>query len=277
MKAIYKILIVVTLLVSNINFAQNNNLNFINGFKYAFYSGPTELEYIANNAINKLGLIALPKDSDQWPEEAKNNPCLNSQWRTIINSAFGSGAKCNLQILDCLNVVLYDETNTASGFGASFDKNVNVASNRAFDNFKHFKYSYDKSITKTIAYPEVENISMDENELKSYFDSKKSDPIEGIYKTYKSDSNYKLGIIKVADKLKAIVIESDLPQWKKGDVKMIFESTALDDVFSVKYYMGDKTSIETFANLVGGLITVELKNQTGGNDNIKLLKLYPKS
>jgi hypothetical protein len=277
MKVTYRILIVIILLSSNINFAQKNNLNFLNGMKYAFYSGPSELEYIANNAINGLGLVALPKDINQWPEEAKTSPCLNSQWRTIINSAFGSGAKCNLQILDCLNVVLYDETNTASGFGASFEKNVNVASNRAFDNFKHFKYSYNKSITKTIAYPEVENISMDENELKSYFDSTKLDPIEGIYKTYKSDSNYKLGIIKVADKFKAIIIESNLPQWRKGDIKIVFESTAAEGVFSIKYYMADKTSIETFANSIGGLITVELKNQTGENDDIKLLKLYPKN
>lgn len=277
MKVIYKILIITLFLSSNINFAQKNNLTFLNGMKYAFYSGPNELEYIANNAINKLGLIALPKDSNQWPEEAKTNPCLNSQWRTIIESAFGSGAKCNLQILDCLNAVLYDETNTASGFGASFEKNVNVASNRAFDNFKHFKYSYDMSITKTIKYPEVENINMDENDLKSYFDSTKLDPIEGIYKTYKSDSNYKLGIFKVADKFKAIVFESNLPQWHKGDVKIIFESTAAEGVFSVKYYMGNKTSIETFANLVGGLINVEIKNQTGENIDVKLLKLYPKN
>lgn len=277
MKVTYRILIMIILLSSNINFAQKNNLNFLNGVKYGAYSGPSNLEYIANNAINKLGLIALPKDINQWPEEAKTNPCLNTLWRTVITDAFGSGAKCNLQILDCLNIVLYDETNTASGFGASFEKNTNVASNRAFDNFKNFKYSYNKSITKTIAYPEVENISMGENELKSYFDSAVLEPIEGIYKTYKSDSSYKLGIIKVADKLKAIVIESDLPQWKKGDVKMIFESTALNDVFSIKYYMADKTSIETFANLTGGLITVELKNQTGENEDIKLLKLYPKN
>lgn len=277
MKVTYRILIAILLLSSNINFAQKNNLTFLNGMKYAFYSGSDELEYIANNAINKLGLIALPKDSNQWPEEAKTNPCLNSQWRTIIKSAFGSGAKCNLQILDCLNVVLYDETNTASGFGASFEKNVNVASNRAFDNFKNFKYSYDKSITSTIKYPEVENINMDENNLKSYFDATKLDPIEGVYKTYQSDSNYKLGIIKVADKFKAIVIESNLPQWHKGDVKIVFESTAAEGVFSVKYYMGDKTSIETFANLVGGLINVEIKNQTGENNDLKLLKLYPKN
>jgi hypothetical protein len=39
----------------------------------------------------------------------------------------------------------------------------------------------------------------------------------------------------------------------------------------------DKTSIETFANLEGGLINIEFKNPNGENEDIKLLKLYPKN
>ena len=44
-----------------------------------------------------------------------------------------------------------------------------------------------------------------------------------------------------------------------------------------KYFMGDKTSIETFANLEGGLINIEMKNPNGENNDLKLLKLYPKN
>ena len=277
MKLIHKTLILTLLFASNLNYAQKNNLNFLNGMKYASYSGPADYEYIAISQISKTGIIMLSHNTDEWPKEAQVNNCLIGHWNLIINGGFGSGAKATLQISNCYNVVVYDKTNTASGFGASFDKNMNIATKRAFDSFKNFNHSYDESLTKTITYPEVENIKMDENELKSYFDSTTLDPIEGIYKTYKSDSNYKLGIIKVSDKLKAVIIESDLPQWKKGDVKVIFESTAVEGVYSIKYYMGDKTSIETFANLEGGLITVEIKNTTGENEDIKLLKLYPKS
>lgn len=276
MKVTYRILMVVLLLSSNINFAQNNNLNFLNGMKYASYSGPADYEYIAISQISKIGLIILSHNNNEWPKEAQMNNCLIGHWNLIINGGFGSGAKATLQISNCYNVAVYDKTNTASGFGASFDKNTNIATQRAFDSFKNFNHSYNESFTKTITYPEVENIKMDENELKSYFDSTILEPIEGIYKTYKSDSNYKLGIIKVGDKLKAIIIESDLPQWKKGDVKMIFESTAVEDVYSIRYYLADKTFIETFAKLEGGLITVEFKNQTGEDEDIQLLKLYPK-
>jgi hypothetical protein len=238
--------------------------------------GTSDYENIAISTISKLGLTMLSQNDNEWPQEAKANPCLIGYWDLIIKDAFGSGAKANLKISNCENVALYDKTNTASSFGASYDKNADIASERAFDNFKKFAYAYDVSLTKKITYPEVENINMDENNLKSYYDSTELDRIEGIYKSYKSDFNYKLGIIKDADKFKAIIVESDLPQWKNGDVKMIFESTALEDVFSVKYYMADKTSIETFANVEGGLITVEFKNLTGQNEDLKLLKLYPK-
>ena len=275
-KNMLRLVIFITFLSTNLNFAQNKDLNFLNGMKYASYSGASEYENIAISKISKLGITMLSQNANEWPQEAKTNPCLIGYWDLIIKDAFGSGAKANLKISDCDNIALYDKTNTASGFGASYDKNADVSSERAFDNFKNFAYAYDVSLTKKIAYPAVENINMDENKLKSYLDSNKLDPIEGIYKTYKSDFNYKLGIIRVADNFKAIIIESDLPQWEKGEVKMIFESTALEDVFSVKYYMADKTSIETFANLEGGLIKVEFKNQTGESQDINLLKLYPK-
>ena len=275
-KTLFLKLILIILLSSNINYAQKNNLDFLNGMKYAGYIGPADYENIAISTISKMGLIVLSQNREQWPKEAQINQCLIGVWNLAINGGFGSGAKATLQISNCFNVVLYDKTNTASGFGASFDNNANTASHRAFDNFKKFTYAYDNSLTKTISYPESENINLGENELKTYFDSTKLDPIEGIYKTYKSETNYKLGIIKVADKFKAIIIESDLPQWKKGDVKMIFEGTALEDVFSVKYFMADKTAIETFANLAGGLLKIEFNNQTEKNEDINLLKLYPK-
>lgn len=277
MKLIYRLLIVATILSSQTNFAQNNNLNFLNGMKYASYSGPEDYEYIAISTVSKMGLTMLSHNNNEWPKEAQMNSCLIGYWNLIIDGAFGSGAKATLQISNCYNVAVYNKTNTASGFGASFDKNMNIAAQRAFDNFKSFTHSYDNSLTKTITYPEVENINMDENKLKSYFDTAKLDPIEGIYKTYKSETNYKVGIIKVGDKYKAVIIESDFPQWKKGDVKADLESTAVEDVYSIKYFLGDKTSLETFANLVGGLMTVELKNSTGENDNLKFLKLYPKN
>jgi hypothetical protein len=277
MKLKYRMFLLIVILSSNTNFAQKTELNFLGGMKYASYNGPDASGYAASSAINKLGLTTLSNNDSEWPKEAQLNECLVGYWNLIIKSGFGSGAKANLQISNCLGEVVYDNTNTASGYAASFDRNVNTASERAFENFKNVTYTYDKSLTKIIAFPEVENINMTENEIKTYLDSSKLDPIEGIFKSYKSDVNYKVGIIKVGDNYKAIIIDSDYPQWKKGDVKAVFESTAAEGVFAVNYFMGDKTSLETFANVEGGLINIEMKDAQGEGSDMNLLKLYPKN
>ena len=155
--------------------------------------------------------------------------------------------------------------------------NYKGALSKTLSKLKSKEYFFSPQLTPKIEFAEVENINKNENELKIYFDSTKLYPIEGIYKSYKSETNYKLGLIKVGDLYKAIIIESDYPQWKKGDVKAIFESTAAEGVFSTKWYLSNKTSIETFANLEGGLINIEMKNSNGESDDLKLLKLYPKN
>lgn len=278
MKLLNKIFVILIFMFSIVNFAQENDLNFLNGMKYATYYGPEVYQSYAAVAIHNLGLNMLPNDKNEWPKEAKSNPCLIGVWTATGRGGMGFTAKVSLQISNCFKVVLYDKTNTASKFAvASLQVNEQIAYARAFDNFKDFKYVYDESLTPTIEYPEVENINKNETELKAYFDSTKLESIEGIFKSYKSDWNFKLGIIKDGDKIKGIIIESDLIQWKKGDVKAIFESTAVENVFSVKWFDAEKKSMETFANFEGGLINIEFKNANGENEDLKLLKLYPKN
>ena len=278
MKNTHKILIVLMLLLSNINFAQE-----FNGYKYIVVSNldygvkgkdPYGVQQSVVNYFRTRGFQVISGGDGTWskslqPNDLKFNKCLGLF--VGISHKASPSYEVTLNFLNCKKESIKQLTGKAS---ANFDN----ALKRIFTQLdENPTYTFDESLTPNIIYPEVENINKDENELKSYFDSTKLDPIEGIYKTYKSDSNYKLGIIKVEDKYKAIILESDFLQWKKGDVKAIFESTAADGVFSSKWYIADKTSIETFANLEGGLITVELKNPKGENDDTKLLKLYPKN
>jgi hypothetical protein len=278
MKKIHKTLIVLMLILSNINFAQE-----FNGYKYIVVSN---LDYgvkgkdtygvqqsVVNYFTARRFQVIFGGDGtwseSLYPKDFNFNRCLG----LFVGIAHKASPpyEVTLNFLNCKNESIKQLTGKAS---ANFDN----ALKRIFTQLdENPTYTFDESRTPKISYPEVENIDKDENELKVYFDSTKLDPIEGIYKTYKSDSNYKLGIIKVEDKYKAIILESDFLQWKKGDVKAIFESTAAEGVFSAKWYMGDKTSLETFANLEGGLINIEIKGPKGENEDIKLLKLYPKN
>ena len=105
------------------------------------------------------------------------------------------------------------------------------------------------------------------------------DPIEGIYKVYQTGNitYYKFGIIKHDNKFKAIIIESDLKQWKQGEVKAIFEQSSMRGFYSVRWYMADKTPQETFGSITNNaLLSIELKNpKTGEKEEDKFIKMYP--
>ena len=285
MKKTHKTLIFLMLILSNISFAQE-----FNGFKYLVVSnhnnksvGDDEYFLCSNSRdyFKTKGLILVQEQNI--PEELRSNPCL--ALKLEIRSDFSRGFANNLtygvsmDFRDCLENSIKKLRNTSSNELASDQKNYDKSLKRCFNDLDKTleNYFFDSILTPKVEFNEVENINKDEITLKSYYDNTKLDPIEGIYKTYKSDSNYKLGLIKDGELYKAIIIESDFPHWIKGDVKAIFESTAAEGVFSTKFYLDNKTSIETFANLEGGLINIEIKKPNGENDDLKLLRLYPKN
>jgi hypothetical protein len=248
------------------------------GYKYIVVSKPDygrlgkdkyKIGYnIANYFRKKKYEVIFGNDTELFPNELKFNPCLG----LIVNINHPSSPpyEVTVNFINCKNESVKEITGKAS---ASFEN----ALNRIFNQLDKIEtYSFNGELSPKFDFPTVENINKTEDELKSYFDSAKLDPIEGIYKSYKSKSSYKIAILKINDIYKAIIIESDFPHWQRGDVKSIFETTTVEGVYSAKFFLANKTSIETFANIEGGLFTVELKNSDGSDDNLIFLKLYPK-
>lgn len=277
MKHIY--LLFILFFVTQISLGQD--LTKLNGFKYGIVddiiyegsrSNDLEFKEKISDALREFGITPLYQN-DIFPNDLKQNPCLGV---LVANMFFrgGNGSVpayfSKLNFVDCKGrIALIIELRHQGNYKGALSKTLS--------RLKSKEYFFSPQLTPKIEFAEVENINKNENELKVHFDSTKLDPIEGIYKSYKSETNYKLGLLKVGDLYKAIIIESDFPQWKKGDVKAIFEITAAEGVFSTKWYLGNKTSIETFANLEGGLINIEMKNSNGESNDLKLLKLYPKN
>lgn len=271
MKKTGKLLFFLILLISNINIAQE-----FNGYKYIVVSNLLNYnkkeytddyfkisEQVSDYFIKKNMIVIKGFDTEK-PRELEFNPCLG-----LYVNVVDLGKALLLEFFNCKNEKI------KSVFQK--DRYTRTILLKIFEELdQNPTYAYDHKLTPFFEFPTVENINKNENELKAYFDSTKIDDIEGIFKTYQSDINYKLGIFKDGDLYKAIIVESDYTQWKKGDVKAIFESTAAEGVFSTTYFMGDKTSKETFSNLEGGLITIELKGKDGKNDDMKLLRLYPR-
>ena len=274
-----KKLILLLLFIPLVSFGQSN-MSLLSGMKYVIYKTNMEEGFVDGllvSNVEKLGLKVIDYNNrNNWPKEAISNPCLVSEWVVFIEGGFSQNAKTELTIKNCLNKIIYQVQKKASGYGARFSKNVRTSSTKVFREFEDFKYFYNEKLTPFIEYPEVENISIEENSFKDYLENNLINTIEGVFKTYKAKTSYKLGIVKNEDTFKALILESELKQWKKGDVKAIFVSTAVDGVYSVQYFLSDKTSIETFANVEGGLITIEFDDVNEVDANIRLLRMFPK-
>jgi hypothetical protein len=270
MKQINKIIIGLILILSNMNFAQE-----LDGYKYVVIDNKDfrtskdtygTSENLAQFFKSKGYEIIIGRDNLIYPTDLNLNICK----ALFVNYAIFNSTiviyfyNCKKELIKTYN---YSSSQNLKDNLNGFFEEMNKLEN----------HSYNENLTPIIQVPvNVQKYSKNEIELKSYYDTNKIDLIEGIYKSYKSDEYYKLGIVKVGDIYKAIVLESNKSIWGIGEIKVEFESTAVDGVFSLKYYDGNKNLIETFSNLEGGLLTIELKKPNGEDNNMKFLKIYPK-
>lgn len=265
----------------------------LNGFKYGLVSpliyqdGSRDkygLEAKAISSLKELGIKYLDNgNTKDWPNDAIEEPCLIAYVRIMdgnMPNAWNCGSvrvqieTCNNQIIS--NVLLKSKNAICnSPYECCYYKWGEAISTY----FKNQTYTYNPTLNKLkTVYPEVEKTNETEETINTYLSSNKIDFLEGIYKSYQTEvmSYYKMGIIKKDGKYKAIIIESDNKLWKQGEVKAVFEQSSMKGVYSVKWYLGDKTSLETFAYMEDeALLTVELLDQKGKKTQQKFIKMYP--
>ena len=232
------------------------------------------------NELTKKGLIILGETRDNWPKEAKNDQCLIGRWfPTHEPGAFGEAAKSGFVVKNCKGEIVFESHSSASHLGYYYDNNVRLAMEKAFKPISSMHYQFNLTLKPEIEYPLVETTSENEESIKKYLESNKLETIEGIYKSYQSDNlaNYRIGIIKKNDMFKAIILESDLVQWKPGEVKAIFEQSSMRGIYSVKWYLANKTPYETFSSMDNeALLTIELKDPKTGEKRLdKFIKMFP--
>jgi len=109
-----------------------------------------------------------------------------------------------------------------------------------------------------------------ESSLTEYYDTKSLHPLEGIYKS--GDGTFTIGIKKYDKLFKGIVIDSNYPHWKVGEVKVVFNFTATSEVYSITYYMNDKSESNSFARIENnGLLSIPINNIA----EVSYVKMYP--
>ncbi len=255
------------------------------GYKYVYVdvitynSGEKDVYGITsslNNNFSKKGFIVLSLNTDNWPEEARGNPCL-VMFCSPSNPYNNINSKVGITITNCRNEIIFDKDALSINWIDDFQDNVNRALKNCLVSLDKISYHFDESKTPELKLPQVEITDETEASIKEYLSSNKLDKIEGIYKSYQDANYYKFGIIKQNDVFKAIIIESNFKHWKQGEVKAIFEPSSKKDFYSVKWYGGDKTSIETFSSIDNDVIlSVELKS-SNTNEKLqnKFIKIFP--
>lgn len=286
-----KLFTIITVMLMTMTVFGQKGIEAINGFKYAYVNILTYqnngqdiygITTFLRNELTKKGLIVLDYNSNNWPQEAKNNPCLIGKWfPSHSEGGIPNSANGGFIIKNCKAEIVYESSAFATHFGYYYNKNAPLAVEKAFKPIGLFNYSFNDALTPKMDFPTVESTTETEQSLKTYFDNNKLDPIEGIYKSYQNEQMgyYKFGIIKSGEKFKAIIIESDLISWKAGEVKAYFEPTSMKGFYSVKWLMGNKLPAETFASMENdALLSVELKNaRTSEKEKSKFIKMYPAS
>jgi S1-C subfamily serine protease len=186
-----------------------------------------------------------------------------------------------ITLKNCQEEVVHSSTGGAMGL--SLQDDYNKATKRAFAEINRMTYAFNpaKTVMKEFEknLPTLEITGLTEDSIKSYLANSKIDPIEGIYKSHQGDGMpyYKIGIVRISDKFKAVIIESDLAYWKTGELKAIIEQSSMKGLYSVRWYMGNKSAYETFGSLDNGaLLQIELADpRTGEKSQDKFIKMFP--
>lgn len=276
-----KTLLILIVLVTTLNVSGQD----LSGFKYIFVptltyqNGGTDIWSISSKlrtAFMQKGFVVLDESSNP-PQELQKDPCL--LLRCFIdhtNVTYGTNS-VSLTLKDCNDIIILTSKGSAAGWSVQDD--FNKATRRAFSKIDYLSYRFNASKTPKLDLPEVEKTEETEQTLRTYFDTNSISEIEGIYKSYQSEQlgYYKIGIKKYGSKYKAIIIESDLNHWKTGEVKAVFETSSMKGFYSTKWFMGNKTPLETFALMENqALLSVEFKDaQTGDKRTDKFIKMYP--
>lgn len=276
----------ILLLFALVSFSQT-----FNGYKYAYVNtikyqnGQADIYGVTSEVITRLKNKGFYLLRNSWPKEAKNDECLvlfcnitHSNVKYVLGQP-STIAEVKLTFSNCKNEIVYEIENKAVNGWYTFSTNLIRAVEKSFKTIDLISYNFNSSKTPEKDYPKIEITDETEESMKLYLSSNKTSPIEGIYKSYQSDNlfYYKIGIIKKDDKYKAIIIESALKQWKAGEVKAYFEPSSMKGFYSAKWYMGDKTSYETFALMENeAILSIEFKNpKTGEKRTDKFIKMYP--
>ena len=262
------------------------NVKSFKGYRYVYV--PTSLYYEGKRAdiwgitahlrefFSVRGFTVLTEQSGV-VQEVVYDPCL-VLWCTMEHTAKDRGGNSvTITLRNCKNEVVYTGTGSAKRMG--YQSEFTAATKEVITKMASVRCQFDPSFTPVMENPEVEKTNETEESIKAYLSANALDPIEGIYNS-RQDSNlayYKIGIVNRGDRFKAIILESPFKAWRPGEVKAVFEPTSMQGYFAAKWFMRNKSRVDTYATMENpGLLAIEIGTDSkGAKTQDYFVKMFP--
>ena len=250
----------------------------INQYKYIVvdeiigkHSGELRRFFVKNlekGGYNVVNLKKPLKTHDDFPTDLQEDPSLAVY---LVAEEITRGCYDIItSLLDSDQSLLLQRTGSSCGL-------LSTAIKKSISGLTSYNYRYDPNERTKNSLVSNSNLNSSLNfnseaSIRKYFDENGADGYEGIWE-YNSDDNsqYKLAIIKEDFRYKAYILEGS-GLWKPGDLKATIETAATDQVFTIRWTMGNKRDVIKRAG-VGtnfALMEFDLSGKT------QLYKVYPK-
>ena len=264
--------------------AQEYNLEELNKYKYVSVEtlidkrrdrvDPWGVSTYTRFKLIQSGFVVIDDKKESWTEEARFNQCLvltcdiNDRTRKLGRN------RVEMIFRNCHGDTLF--INRGSGYEETERDSYHKSVDLALEPLDTFQHQFNPELSLDPILPDVETNSDSEAELKAYFDSNSSNPVEGIY-AFTSEYNYRIGVKKEEDNYEGSILSSNAPYWKEYEVKIYLEISPLgDDVFNITWLDDKKSKSETVGKIIGNTIVMEIRDGSV-RKTIKLVKEYPKS
>lgn len=280
----------VFLLFSTLQCISQSDVSVLKGCKYIYmppiYYKDGSVDYygiqtrIKNSFLEKGFLVMddLEEGKKQY-NESKENPCLILTCKVDHPPTSGFTNSLSISFYNCINQLVYF-TKASSSMGADPVGNYRIAVKKAMQDIASMDYYYDSLYTPKIEYPKVEIVVENQKTISKYLDTSLIEPIEGIFKSYQDNSKYfyRLGIKKQDDNYIVIVLETNNAIWKQGEIKAYIDQSALNGIYSIKWFDDNKVSFEPFCRLENNaVLNIEFRDSEDKINKLTFIKIYPRT
>ena len=260
-----KKLLLLLVFIPLISFSQNK----FNGAKYVYYEN-NEISKSIKNVFKNKGFLEISEDD----LSSLENPCeaLIVRFRKGYdpNDSQGYPYQYYVYVGGCGDMIISSpwKNNT------SYQGSINKASEIISTDLRYYKFDSLKTPNNNKKYAGDFNFH-NEKSIREYLDNTGLDPIEGIWEYASSEQNsdveYKLLILYEDYKYVVYIIDGK-SVWRSGDKKAEFETAVSDEILTIKWTMGDKTTVNKVvgSNKDNSIIEFNITGKT------LLYKVFPK-